>query len=308
MEPTHDRVRAGSAARAHLDRGFRYEQGGALERALEVYREALKAAATPFERAESHIRIARVYRSMSAWADSQRESDHAVRIANEIGADDLVAEAMNVEIGALQNRGLLDDGDALAKRALDRARSPRVRGITLQNLGRSAAERRDFERADRYFEESVAAFRAAEYSIGVAIALANTAKAALDRGNVERAIEIGEEGIALARHLNSLDVLLTAVQNQASALVVLGRLDAAEALLTEALGHFTSAHNLMRQAECLEIMGTISERRPDLETAERCYRRARMLAVETSDTPLIARLDSRIDAIATIRDATKNGA
>ena len=46
-----------------------------------------------------------------------------------------------------------------------------------------------------------------------------------------------------------------------------GNLEAAEELLTEALGYFTSAQNVIRQAECLEIMGEISERRPDIETA-----------------------------------------
>ena len=271
---------------------------------MECYTAALRAATTRFEEAESHLRIARVYRSKSAWPECHSESAEAVRIADEIGSDDLAAEAMNIEIGSLQIRGFLDEADSLAARALQRARSPRVRGITLQNLGRSAAERRDFEKADRYFADSIHAFRAAEYSIGVAVALANAAKAALDRGNVGRSIEIGEEAVALARQLNALDVLLTTVQNQAAALVMTGRLDSAEALLTEALGHFTSGHNLIRQAECLEIMGTISERRPDLETAERCYLRARKLADEASDRPLIDRLDHRLDALATIREAT----
>jgi tetratricopeptide (TPR) repeat protein len=308
MEPTPDRVRAGSPVRAHLDRGFRYEQGGALARALEAYREALKSAVTPFDRAESHLRIARIHRSMSAWTECRTESAEAIRLATEVGAEDLAAEAMNVEIGALQIRGFLDEADALAIRALERARSPRVRGITLQNLGRSAAERRDFATADQYFAQSISAFRTAEYSIGVAVALTNAAKAALDRGNVQRSIEIGEEAVALARALNALDVLLTIIQNQSAALMVIGRLDAAEALLTEALGHFTSAHNVVRQAECLEIMGTISERRPDFETAERCYLRARKLAEQASDAPLIERLDNRLDALATIRDATgRNG-
>jgi tetratricopeptide (TPR) repeat protein len=305
MEPTPDPSRGRSAAREHLDSGFRFEQSGALERALYSYREALAASATPYERAESHLRIARVRRSQAEWAASQIESAEAIRIADEIGADDLAAEAMNVEIGSLQIRGFFDEADALAHAAIRRARSPRVRGITLQNLGRGAAERRDFEGADRYFAESIAAFRDADYAIGVAVALANAAKAALDRGDVVRSIKIGDEAVARARRLNVLDVLSTAVQNQAAALVMIGRLDAAEALLTEALGHFTSAHNLVRQAECLEIMGTISERRLDLDTAGRCYRRARDLAQKAGDNPLIERLDSRIDALATVQNATQ---
>ena len=36
MEPTAERSRALSAARAHLDRGFRFEQGNSFERALEA--------------------------------------------------------------------------------------------------------------------------------------------------------------------------------------------------------------------------------------------------------------------------------
>ncbi|MGH9889766.1 MAG: hypothetical protein ACREBE_29830, partial [bacterium] len=62
MEPTTERNRAPSAARAHLERGFRFEQAGSLERALDAYRDALVARPTPVERLEAHMRIARVHR------------------------------------------------------------------------------------------------------------------------------------------------------------------------------------------------------------------------------------------------------
>src|SRR5581483_11591539 len=212
------------------------------------------------------------------------------------GADDLATEALNVEIGALQFQGFLDDADALGRRALSLARSPRVRGITLQNLGRGAAERRDFATSDRYFDESIEAFREANYEFGLAVAYVNASRSALDRGDARRSVEIGHEAIAIARRTNSLDMLLTAVQNQAAALVALSELDAAESLLTEALGHFTSARNPVRQAECLEIMGQISELRSDWETAVRCYVRARDLATASNDQPLMQRLVRRIQS------------
>jgi tetratricopeptide (TPR) repeat protein len=295
MDPTTERSRAISAARAHLDRGFRFEQGGSLERALDAYRDGLAAHATPSEQIESRLRIARIYRSMAAWDDSAAESAVAVRLAEEIGADDLAAEAMNVQVGALQIQGFYDEADELALAALERARSARVRGITLQNLGRSAAERRDFSRADQYFGESIEAFRAANYEVGLAVALGNAAKAALDRGDAMRSLSIGHEAISLARRLNALDVLLTAVQNQAAAFAAVGNIDSAELLLTEALGHFTSAHNLIRQAECLEIMGQMNESRGnEPETARRCYERARELAVAAGDNPLVERLAKRL--------------
>lgn len=295
MEPTLERTRALSAARAHLDRGFRFEQAGTLARALEEYRDALNSHPLPVEEIEARLRIARVYRTMAAWDMCRVEADTALQLADSHHEDDLAAEAMNVQLGALQMQGFYDEADELGRRAITRARSARVRGITLQNLGRGAAERRDFAQSDAYFAESIDAFRSATYDIGLAVALANAAKAALDQGNIARALETGREAISLARRLNLLDVLLTAVQNQAAAFAAKGDHESAESLLTEALGHFTSAKNLIRQAECLEIMGQMSEARAgDPDTARRCYERARELAIAVGDHPLADRLTKRL--------------
>lgn len=295
MEPTAERSRALSAARAHLDRGFRFEQGNSFERAMDAYRDALAARPSALERIEAHLRIARVHRHLAQLDDASREAAEAIRLADQADADDLAAEAMNVEVGVLQIRGRIEEADVLAQQALARARTARVRGITLQNLGRGAAERQDFNASDRYFEESIEAFRSTNYEIGLAVALTNAARAALDRGDPTRALTIGEEAIALTRRLNVLDVLLTAVQNQAAAHAAVGQLDAAESLLTEALGHFTSARNPIRQAECLEIMGQLSDARgDDAETARRCYSRARELAIAAGDRQLIDRLSKRL--------------
>src|SRR4051812_23715521 len=126
MEPTAER-RALSAARAHLDRGFRFEQGNSFERALEAYRDALAARPSALERIEAHLRIARVHRHLAQWDESSQEAAEAIRLADQAGADDLAAEAMNVEVGVLQIRGFIDEADVLAQQALLRARSARVR-------------------------------------------------------------------------------------------------------------------------------------------------------------------------------------
>jgi tetratricopeptide (TPR) repeat protein len=283
-----------SAARAHLERGYRFEQAGTLDRALDAYADALAAGPSAIEEAEARLRIARAYRSMAEWTRSKEESRAAVRIAEASGAPDLAAEAMNIEVGALQMQGFFDEADNIAQAALAKATSPRVRGITLQNLGRSAAERREFVKSDEYFDASIEAFRLANYEVGLAVALANAARASLDRGDIVRSIDIGREAIGIARRLNALDVLLTTVQNQAAAHVATGDLDSAESLLTEALGHFTTARNPVRQAECLEIMGQISETRNDFGTAARCYARARDLATGANDLPLVERLTRKL--------------
>jgi tetratricopeptide (TPR) repeat protein len=285
-----------SASSDHLERGFRFEQAGAVNRALAAYRDALEASSDAAEQAEARIRIARVLRTLTQWAEALTEARAALALANSIGADDLAAEAMNIEVGIHQLHGDFEAAERLSVAAFARARSPRVRGITLQNRGRTAAERRDFETAQRYFAESMVEFGEAGYELGTAVALTNAAAAAQAMGEPQRALELGTRAAGLAKKLNFLDVLLTAVQNQAAALVALGNLSEAEGLLTEALGHFTSARNLMRQAECLEIMGELSESRSgDRETARRCYTRARDLAIACDDRALIERLTRRLE-------------
>ncbi len=308
MEPTPERTRASSAVRAQLDNGFRLEQGGSLERALDSYTGALAAATTPLEEIEARVRIARIHRGRTEFDKSIDEARTALRLADAAGADDLAAEALNVEIGVLQLLGSFEAAEALGHTALARAKTPRVRGITLQNMGRGAAERGDFKTSDMYFDQSIEAFREARYDFGLTFALSNAARAALDRGDVSRSIDIGHQAIALARRLNALDVLLTTVQNQAAAFVVLGNLDAAESLLTEALGHFTTARNPQRQAECLEIMGQMNEQRPDAETAERCYTRARDLALAATDRVLADRVTKRLETLHAAQTAAARSA
>lgn len=288
-----------SAAQAHLDRGFRFEQAGSVTRALESYNDAIAASGTSLDEAQGRLRLARVLRSLSRWDEAVREAREAVRIALESRVDDLAAEALNVEIGVHLLRGDFGPADELANRAMTMAQSARVRGITLQNRGSLAALRKDFSSAERLFAESVAAFRESEYDLGLAIALVNAAAAARDMDDAKRALRLSEEAADLCRRINALDVLLVAVQNQASALVALGQLDEAEARLTEALGHFTSARNPIRQAECLEIMGEMAALRAgDVETAMRCYGRARDLAVAAGDRLLAERLTHRIAGVA----------
>jgi tetratricopeptide (TPR) repeat protein len=200
-----------------------------------------------------------------------------------------------VVVGVHQLRGEFEAGDALAVRALARARSPRVRGILLQNRGAMAAQRRDFASAERLFAESMAAFREAGYELGMAIALNNASAAARDAGDPRRAVELARQATELARRLSAPDILLLAVQNQAHALVILGQPDEAEALITEAVSYFAHSNNVLRQAECLEILGMLNGLRPEYRnTAVRCFELARTLAERVGDRVLSDRLAERL--------------
>src|ERR1043166_3474336 len=119
MDPTTEPGRAVAAARAHLDRGFRFESAGTLARALDAYRDALAAQATATEQAEARLRVARIYLSMAQWQQSREEAREALRLANELGDDDLAAEAMNIEVGALQQQGFFEDAERIALVAVE---------------------------------------------------------------------------------------------------------------------------------------------------------------------------------------------
>ena len=279
------------AISAQLEIALRYEQAGLAPRALAAYRAAFEASGDTAERAGILLRVARVHRTANAWEDTLRESREALRLAEHAGADDIAAEAMNVEVGVHLLRGDFRAGEELARRALVRAISPRVRGMLLQNLGVIAARERDFAAADRFFSDSVDAFRAANYDLGLAIALNNASAAARDAGSADRALAFAHEATELGRRIDAIDVVVLAVENQAHALMLLGRYDEAEMALGESLGHFAVTGNALRQAECLEIMGALHEsRNENREYALRCYRRATDLAQSVGDRVLVERL------------------
>ena len=199
--------------RPHLERGLRYEQGGLTDKAIEAYERALGASLTPVERAEARIRLARVQRALSNWDEAMRESREAVRLADSADNGDLAAEAMNVEVGVHQLRGDFELAGRLARAALERAQSPRTRGILLQNLGAIAAQRREFRIAERMFAESVEAFKAARYALGMAIALNNASAAARDAGDFDRALELASLATDVCEKIDATDILMLALQN-----------------------------------------------------------------------------------------------
>lgn len=281
--------------RQHLDAGAACEHSGMTDQALVAYGDALEAATTPAERAEAHVRVACLQRTRSQWDDVRKHATIALELAHECGSDDLAAEAINVEVGMHILRGELDDAAVRSERALTLCRSPRLRGITLQNQGTIAGRRGDMSAARARLEESIAAFREVGYELGITYSLVNLAVVAQDAGELNRALDLGNKAIAASRAIQADNLLLTAVQNQAHVMVRLGWFDKAQTMLTEAFGFFTTARNVIRQAECLEIMGELNSMRGgDPETAIRSFSRAKELAEKSGDMILTERIGKKL--------------
>src|SRR6185503_7808385 len=99
----------------------------------------------------------------------------------------------------------------------------------------------------------------------------------------------------VATKIDALDILMLAAQNKAYALMELGKHDRAETVLGEAIGHYAATRNLLRHAECLEVMGRINEVKPDnADVARRCYELAADMAEKVSDRALLERVRGRL--------------
>jgi tetratricopeptide (TPR) repeat protein len=293
--PTRSRYATPAGPRPHLEHGLRYEQAGVTDKAIAAYERALVLSVTAAEAAEARIRLARIQRTLNNWDVSLRQARQAAELAASAGNDDLAAEAMNIEVGVHELRGDFGEADRVGREALVRARSPRIRGILLQNLGAVAAQRREFRIAERLFSESVEQFKAARYELGMAIALNNASAAARDAGDFERALELACVATEVTDRIDALDIHMLALQNQAHALLELGSVQRAEEVLGEALGHYAATHNVLRHAECLEVMGRIHEWKAGyLDAALRCYRLAADMASKVGDKPLRERLLRRL--------------
>jgi tetratricopeptide (TPR) repeat protein len=282
-----------------LSVGLRYEQAGLWGRALATYQAILVGEVDRITAVDATIRMARVHRAQARWPEALAAAAEAAALALAIPDDDLWAEAVCVDVGVRLMQGDLERADQLAREGLARARAPRVRGLLVHNRGTVAAQRRQFDDAAVHFGDAVAWFRQAGYELGSAFSLNSTSAAAHDAGRPDEALALAREANRLARRLGALDQVVLAVENEADALVSLGRLDEAEALASEALGHFRSIGDAYREVECLEIMGRVFGAQPGSgEQARHCFGRALRTAREIGAATLVARLEGRAAAAA----------
>jgi len=288
-------------AQTRLQTGLQFEQCGMWAIAHATY-EGVRAQhpGTPLG-VEAQIRIARVFRGQAQWTEALAVAETAAAQASTLGEPDLWAEAVNVAVGVHLMRGEHGEADRVAVAALAHAANPRIRGLLLHNRGSAAAQQRDFDRATTLFADAVAEFQAAEYEIGMAFALNSRSAAAHDAGRPTEALELAQTAHQVALQARAYDQCILAVENQADPLVSLGRFDEAEALASQALGHFGAIDDQFRCVECLEILGRIFAARtdtPDRSVAGDCYRRGLEIARQIGAGTLMTRMERRLQEVA----------
>lgn len=276
-----------------IEEGLRFEKSGMLDRALAHY-EAAATGDDPLTVTTAWRRRASVLRTRCDWEGALAAARESAAVALRYGLEDAHAEALNAEAAVFQSQGDFDAAVPLLERILTMTKEPRIRGVALQNLGSIAAERGDYETAERRFLESYRCFRDAEYDWGQAFALNNYGRAAMDRGSLEIAERVLARAVELARSVEDLDLAALATMNLAETMLTANDLERADETASTALGYFEMAGNRWRRVECLRLLGDINRRDAQPEVATRCYQQALLLARELGVHLEITRLEERL--------------
>ena len=278
-----------------IEEGLRLEKFGMLDRALAHY-EAASSGNDPLTVATAWRRRASVLRTRCDWEGALAAARESAAVAVRHGLVDAHAEALNAEAAVFQSQGDFAAARPLLERILGMTTDPRIRGVALQNLGSVAAEGGDLETAEHRFLESYRCFQAAEYLWGQAFALNNYGRAAMDRENFEIAERVLARAVDLAREIEDLDLAALATMNLAETMLCAGDLERADETASTALGYFEMAGNRWRRVECLRLLGDINRRDGQMEIARRCYAQGLELARELGVQLEIPRLEDRLRA------------
>ena len=279
-----------------IEEGLRLEKFGMLDRALAHY-EAAASGSDPLTVTTALRRQASVLRTRCHWEGALAAARESAAVAIEHGLHDAHAEALNAEAAVFQSQGDFDAARPLLERILGMTTDPRIRGVALQNLGSIAAETGDLETAEHRFLESYSCFQAADYAWGQAFALNNYGRAAMDRENFEIAERVLSRAVDLARDIEDLDLAALATMNLAETMLCTHDLERADEAASTALGYFDMAGNRWRRVECLRLLGDINQRDGQPEIARRCYEQGLELARSLSVQLEITRLEERLRAL-----------
>jgi tetratricopeptide (TPR) repeat protein len=279
-----------------IEEGLRLEKFGMLDRALAHY-EAASSGDDPLMVTTAWRRRASVLRTRCDWEGALAAARESAAVAVRHGLADAHAEALNAEAAVFQSQGDFAAARPLLERILGMTTDPRIRGVALQNLGSIAAEDGDFETAEHRFVESYRCFQAADYLWGQAFALNNYGRAAMDRENFEIAERVLVRAVDMAREIEDLDLAALATMNLAETMLCAGDLERADETASTALGYFDMAGNRWRRVECLRLLGDINRRDGQMDIARRCYAQGLELARELGVHLEVTRLEDRLRAL-----------
>ena len=286
---------------ALLEDGVRYDRSGVSARARACFVEVTERwRENPAAAAEAWWRLANLQRLQSQWDDAIESARASALLAREHALPNIEADALNIEAAVWSTRG--DDwrARALFERMLGIATEPATRAKALQNLGGLAAERREFEKAEKLFSDSREAYRVADDARGEACTLLNLGRLQSERGEPALACVTLEAAVTQSRQAGDLEMHAVALLNLGIALGEVGRVAEAEERITTAYGQFTIADIALQRVRCLLQLATFAVRRGEPAAAIVCLDHARKVAARAELPRELRLIDAQLTAISVL--------
>ncbi len=183
----------------------------------------------------------------------------------------------------LWGRGEVDRGELVAAVALRQAEASgdsAARGAAHVSVALAAASRGDREQNERHYRLALNAATNAMDSTQLARIHTNLSSRAAEEGDYTGAIKEADLAISAGAGHNLFSAL--AMSNKAEALMHVGELDEARALLTQAIEMFTELGSLLVCAPYTQL-GALDAERGDFARARASLERARRLAEQAGD-------------------------
>jgi tetratricopeptide (TPR) repeat protein len=282
-----------------LEDGVRYYRSGVSARARACFVEVTERwRENPAIAAEAWWRLANLQRLQSQWDDALESARASALLAREHGLPDVEADALNIEATVWTTRGEESRAQALFERMLEIATAPATRAKALQNLGALAAERREFETAEKLFGASRASYRMVNDARGEAFSLLNIGRLQAERGDPVLACATLEAAVTHSRQAGDLELHAAALLNLGIALGDVGRIAEGEERITTAYGQFTIADIPLQRVRCLLQLATFAARRGEAAAALMCLEHARKVATRAELPRELRLIDAQLAALA----------
>lgn len=185
-------------------------------------------------------------------------------------------------------RGDLEQAEetaAVALRQAEASNDPVARAAAHIAVALCAASAGQRERNERHYRLALTAAAEANDAVALARIHANLSSKAVEEGDYEGAVQEAEEALSTGAGHDVFGAI--AISNKAEALLHIGELDEARALVIQATEMFSGLGSLMAAAP-YTVLGAIEYQRGDLVRARDALERARRLGEEGNDVHAVA--------------------
>ncbi len=237
------------------------------------------------------LQQAEVYEIKGAYKEQQAAAEAAVTRARDLGANLLLARALNQQARAFEQQGKLDDALRTAEEAAQIADSAKERlevARALTIIGIVHYDQGDFAGAVDAYKRALAAQREIGNERGAATTLNNLANAMASQGDLSGSARILDEALQIFQRIGDKHSAAAVLNNLATRSFRLGDLKQAKIRLDQALAISQEIGDQERASMAVYNLGEVLRWQGDLKGARKMYEQAKDLSQKIGDQSGVA--------------------